>query len=901
MSTPNPKFNSIVLLQAFNNYFNRKIKYSNDVSTIINDYAFQAFTDINFNPNDDVSTEIVFNFDKISIDPDYVLVCENCEEPEDDNPDIVSHWFVLESSRLRNGQYRLKLRRDVIADHFDKIRVAPIFVQKAWLKESDPFIFNSEGMNFNQKKIGELLLKDDSKSPWLVAYIARGQVGTISVQNNSAVNDYLQISDIANATGISQATLTAMINTDGQPTQTKGVYTNNKLSFIYTMLQTTPPVLLSHARWILTTNDSLQFLRSEEGTKTYGSSSNVACYASTGIYDYNSMKTTAQKLVVKLNDDLSNIKSSLSSAVSEEIITDYQINLLNASISGKVILYGGKYYTASVARVGNIGSTYLDFSVATYPSIATAFSTSATGVAYRSQGVIRFSYSRQNIAIMLTQVQAGVSTLVLSASRNVLENKEYDMLCMPYNDLEIATNATSTQSETSRIYGSDYWRTDGTYYYYRKTFTPTIPIGSIIQDVVAPNAYNISNTQTTYTLVFRSVIPYLDTDYVNIATTITTLLPAEKSQGDVCRRIASQIGRQLGAECYDVQLLPYCPLTDKVYQNGIDISGMTADKDYSYIMDSSSNIVGICFYCKYDSFQVYINEQINTQEESLKIENECNSYRLVSPNYQGTFDFSVAKNGGSVPSFNAFCTYKPYTPYIKVAPFFMNLYGAEYGDNRGLICGGDFSITRVDEAWVNYQLNNKNYQNIFNRDIQNLDFNQSIEMRLQVLGASVGVLSDSMKGASTGFNLSGGSPYGAIAGGIVGGMASAVGGIIDTNILAQQQREARSMAIDKYNYSLGNIKALPYTITKVGAFDINSKIFPFVEFYSCTEEEKEALKSKLQYESMTTMRIGTIDEFITPEEHYFKGELIRLEDLSAETHLVMAIYEELLKGVYIYE
>ena len=104
------------------------------------------------------------------------------------------------------------------------------------------------------------------------------------------------------------------------------------------------------------------------------------------------------------------------------------------------------------------------------------------------------------------------------------------------------------------------------------------------------------------------------------------------------------------------------------------------------------------------------------------------------------------------------------------------------------------------------------------------------------------------------------------------------------------------------NLSLGNIKALPYTLTKVGTFDINSKIFPFIEYYSCTDEEREMFINKIYYESMTVGKIDNLANYIHSSEEelrYFKGELIRISDLPAENHIFEAIYNELLKGVYI--
>lgn len=892
----NPKFNSVVLLENFNNYFNRKIKLLSNINDYIDNYGYDAFIETNFNPNDDVSAEIVFNFDKINIDPDYLVVCENCESVEDVEPEIVSRWFVLESTRTRNGQYHLKLRRDVIADYFNELRTAPIFVQKAWVKESDPFIFNSEGMNFNQIKVGERLLKDQTQSPWIVAYITRGTSKQIDIPLNENISSYITIADISNATGISQATLTAMLNTDGSLSQTHNVYSNGKLRFSAKNDPNPNPQQQNGFNIVLACNDNFDFKK--ESKIQFGQSTDFVYSTSNLRWDiFNSKIDEAlANLINNLNNRKSLILSDLSTLVNEEIIYPQQLVAFNEVVSQRLLYYNGQYHYIDIVPVGNKMNSQATTNWGTYGNIRDAFTSSLVSDVSLGTGNIKYNFTRQAYAIQLTAISYNVASITLSSSRNPLLNREYDMVCMPYNDMPLYATAQN-RTENFTISESDWDRSDQLFRYYSKRFTYLNDVGSVICE----GAYRIDIDGGEVIINFRRGIDNPITTPISYTATIELLETlSARSQGDVCRRLGAQLGLALGQNCYDVQLLPYCPLTQSVYKNGVILDNLVQSKDFDYVYDSNSDVVGVVFYCTYDSFQVNINERIETEEESLKIENECHSYRLVSPNYQGIFDFSVAKNGGSVPSFTAFCTYKPYTPYIKVAPFFMNLYGAEYGDNRGLICGGDFSISRVDDAWVQYQLNNKNYQNIFNRDIQNLDFQQSIEMRLQVLGASVGAITGAGQGASTGF-LASGSPYGAIAGAVLGGSASAVGGIIDTNILAQQQREARNYAIDKYNYQLGNIKALPHTLTKVSAWDINSKIFPFVEFYSCTDEEKEALKLKLQYESMTTMRIGTINEFITSEEHYFKGELIRCEDIASETHLIMAIYEELLKGVYIYE
>lgn len=83
---------------------------------------------------------------------------------------------------------------------------------------------------------------------------------------------------------------------------------------------------------------------------------------------------------------------------------------------------------------------------------------------------------------------------------------------------------------------------------------------------------------------------------------------------------------------------------------------------------------------------------------SMKVSNECDKYRLCSPNWSNFFDFSLAKNGGTVMSFNVDCSYKPFSPYIHINPDFKGLYGRDFNDARGLICGGEFSLPQVTSA-----------------------------------------------------------------------------------------------------------------------------------------------------------------------------------------------------------
>ena len=102
-----------------------------------------------------------------------------------------------------------------------------------------------------------------------------------------------------------------------------------------------------------------------------------------------------------------------------------------------------------------------------------------------------------------------------------------------------------------------------------------------------------------------------------------------------------------------------------------------------------------------------------------------------------------------------------------------------------------------------------------------------------------------------------------------------------------------------YGYNLGNIQALPTSLTKTSAFTYNNKIFPILEYYTCTDQEKQALRDKIKYNGMTVMRIGTIAEFIpNAVKQYIKGRIIRLEGIEEDYHFLKAISEEIFKGAF---
>jgi hypothetical protein len=349
---------------------------------------------------------------------------------------------------------------------------------------------------------------------------------------------------------------------------------------------------------------------------------------------------------------------------------------------------------------------------------------------------------------------------------------------------------------------------------------------------------------------------------------------------------------------YDLQLLPYFPLQNLIKADGtIDVGSDT--KAYSLIKKGEEN-VGIILNASTSSFTFNINQAIYA--DNYKIAAECELWRLCSPNFNGQFEFNVAKNG-DVRYFNVDCTYKPYNPYIHVNPAFSRLYGQDFNDARGLICGGDFSLALANDAWATFERQNKNYQNIFDRDIQNMDYKRKFERAENILGAVTGSLGGTVGGAIAGASF---GPVGAIAGGAIGGVASAVGGAADVVHSDLLYKEGKSYKTDMYNFQLGNVKALPTSLSRTSAYTFNNKVFPLIEYYSSTEEEKRAIAQKIAYNSMNVNRIGTIKEFVLnswwyediKSKGFIQGYFIFLDKISDDYNLAVELNDEVKRGVY---
>lgn len=350
---------------------------------------------------------------------------------------------------------------------------------------------------------------------------------------------------------------------------------------------------------------------------------------------------------------------------------------------------------------------------------------------------------------------------------------------------------------------------------------------------------------------------------------------------------------------FDMQLLPYCPVQDLIMENGV--IQVQDTKQYSLIQQGDT-VHGVIFNVSKGNFSFDLTEyQIAEGATAIekKVNNECDKWRLTSPNYSNYFDFSVEKNGG-VNFFNVDCFYKPFSPYIHVNPSFSGLYGQDFNDPRGLVCGGDFSLTQINDAWVSYELQNKNYQATFDRQIQNMEVQHSVAREQETWSMIAGVAQSAVTGGGAGMLLGLGGPASIGIGAATGGLSLAAG-LRDLRLNNMLRNEALDYSRDQFGYQLGNVQALPTTLAKITAINENNKIFPILEYYTATEQEKEALRKKIQYNGMTVMAISTINDFLQEStgEQYIKGQLIRIEgEFYEDYHIAKRIAYELNNGIY---
>lgn len=786
---------------TYNNYYNRIVKRENTLDEYLEKSTHSdSWTNQNFIVNDGVSTEhIVNNTEADMARYDYLVVTPN------DSDEIVSRWFVIDSVKNRLNQYIISLKRDTIAENYDKILTSDMFIEKGTVSQDNDLIFNSENMSFSQIKTSETLLKDKTGTPWIVGYCASYD-GEGHVPDLSGTTVESTVADI----NMSDTNMTQWEYYDFV-TRPRTVLTRVQAMYLYwhyifenREYITYNNLLYSNSQYV--TSDTTDY----DGRKGYFvAASYVSAAQNTQFYTWFNF------------DELAKQYASYKGY--------YQVDPADLEIlDGKTIMFKDGIYKIRV----NTGSKYESTEAV---NDSGSFYNYLTGIAQEKwkqqvgmdvsthnnpMYAVRYNHAQYSINLTPAPVDRAGINYSIPITRAKLSDAPYDMFAIPFNDV-IVTNGSSS----------------------------------------------------------------FDAD------------------GSVSFSIAMDIARKFSGAgvLYDIQLLPYCPVYNAMTGGSgeINITELEENSDYTYITDNETDIkISIILFPRNSSFNTTIKLSKPVVIEDYKVESETDVYRLCSPNYSGVFEFNAAKNGG-ISYFNVNCTYIPFNPYIRVAPNFGRLYKQDFNDNRGLLCGGDFSLPIVSDAWETYQLQNKNYQASFDRQISNMEVNNSVQRERELWSMGTGIVTAGIQGATSGALIGGG--VGAAIGGILGAATSAIGGSQDLRLNDKLRNESIDYTKDQFGYQLGNIKALPIALSKTTAYTINNKIFPFLEYYTCSEDEKNALKNKLKYNGMTIMVVGKLQDYIDQgKQQYVKGQLIRFDtsERDMDFHEVNDLANELNKGVF---
>ena len=788
-----------VLLSGYNNYYNRIYKRENTIQEYIDASSeYVIFQDgMNFEYRDGVNTDKLFNTGAFTGEPNYLLLKENANDTVPS-----SRWFVTDWEMVRGNQYKAILRRDLLADNYDAIMASPCFIEKGYVGPEDSAIFNKENITVNQIKTRETLLKDDSKTAWIVGYIA---------QDHPALSD-------------KQFTLDPDVDMVITGNFSDWEYANWCDGLPHTTIDESN--VDNIVRYVLRATKIREFKFNASSHSSFDSAANDAWnISSTG-------SKTAQQVLddyigsdwfanIDWNTVISKIYLDNSSYANSTVMST-----LNSLIGKRVQFADGVYEfrisntsQQSVWKYWDNGNLYNYLYSIVLPEIQ-SFGGTISSVVTRYPVAYLLSLTNFIVTAQKLENVQGVYKYNLPQTTRKLEDAPYKMFCMPY--------------------------------------------------YTGSGRYTFSLDGSTYI--------YIDKD--------------------IQMGWAMSLAKELGDSLYDLQVLPYCPLSNwrgRANSSGIWSVDKTVDKDYIELKGSDNSVYGYCSFCSVSSKEQFLS-QYSIEIMDYKLENQCDMYRLCSPNYASVFEFNAARNGG-VEGYNVRYTYKPYQPFINVAPKFNRLYGKDFKDNRGLILSGDFSLPIVKDAWINYQLQNKNYQLAFDRQIENMDVNYGWQRSQGIANVAVGTIQGGTTGVMAGGMM--GGVGGAVAGGVVGTVGSLATGIADLEMQKALHNEAIDYAKDNFGFQLGNIQALPNTLNKVSSIVANSKLFPFVEYYTCTEEEKQAFDNKIKYNGMTIGRIGHILDFKHPDaQTYVKGQIIRLEG-EFDTHEANEIANEFMKGWYI--
>lgn len=831
---PEPLMDTVYFYK-FNNYYNRIIKRYDTVAEYGDPMATQD--KCNFVHGDGITTSFTFNKGTFIFDtPDYCVV--------KDYNDKISRWFVINSFKSRNGQDILTLRRDLIADFYsDVLKHSPCLIRKGYINQEAQnwnFLFNDEGVRYNKIKKQEISIKDSSNCSYIVGFISNSAFpSSTTVTGTIKDDDYDYYYSDINAFPYK-----AYVEGAGNNhTDSARIARNNNFEGrVYYGLRYSIKRSIAAQYW------NAEFFINNYGIyKPSGANSIYSQTYTTGIY-YDGAAGLDNDVQIKVDADVDGVGAATAdrnlalNKFSNLYQNEVNINYYKIKDNAKVVLQlQESRYNDLMAFNGKkikLGSTIYNCSIE------------------KDSPVWREVNSNNFPSSAWTDIADGFNRYMPTATQ--------------------LQNSVNANQELSYISSNDEFKTDEirviceTEQTYLRLTEASVDITTTV-DTPSNRTHLREQPFDMFMLINDDNISYKvgTNNYV--------------SSHEVNMNIAQAIGQAAGSGGYDIQIVPFNPIPDTILADGT-INFL--NYDVHAINDSNNNVVGHYVLCSSADLKFKLEkDELKFNPTDFKKDFNTRQYRICSPNQETVFEFSPAMNDG-IDTWEITANYRPFASYIKIQPTWGGLYGSpEYEgktDMRGLVYNSTLCVTQLNDAWSNYVSNNKNYQQLFDNQINTLTKQQNIELKAME--------------ETLGFKSYTGMPLSSV--------LRVIGGYKDIDM----QRELNNVALSKmetdFKYQMDNIQSMPTTIKKLTNINGDTRYHPFIEIYECSDSEMTSFENKIRWTSQTIMTTGFIWDYLElNNETFVQADLIRLDlsrsEETANNQVAIEIANELEKGIYV--
>ena len=795
-------------LFKWNNYRNKIIKGRPQISDGTPYTDSKGGSLLKFNPNDGIDAECVLNLNYNNFEYNYILEVES-------GTNFTRSWFIKEPIRLSENQVKLILVRDIVSDYLHDTLNTDLVINRGKCLLSDSAIYNTEGFELNQIKKSEILLKDETKTAWIIGYVPLG------VQIPAGETEFGTLQEISTATTVSSESALPFFSDDKQIAVLQNFY--------------------------MTANIDVVLFYGGHEYNTYCIAGTTYNYYDVLTYQSANTYKNIGKYIQQANenDTFNNLSRNLKATTNSDALAEFvfhktfdtnqRYNLFKQSDIAK---YNGKiYYFTNSSK-------------------------------YYKVNIVRYEISPGVTNVNTNQTAYGFNSDI---NQKIFELVAYDQSSVPISNIGAYDN--------TKTYGD--WGISIDLYKYE------------LEEIKQSATYHIDPNQFNNDNVKVEKQPYKMFAFPVDAGKCAFYYEDENNQNHLLLNDPAIVDAFLSyftkdnGRILDIQLVPFFPQPELIdFATNQPFINCVKNPRID-IYNSNNDIVSTGIWITTDTFSNFID--VFKEVENFKVENESDFYRLCSPHYEAQFEFKITQTNG-IRGIKVEGTYKPYQPYLHLVPYFgqNSLYGDNFPDARGLVTSGGYSLPISSEQWATFARTNSTYQLVFDRQIQNLEVKHKVQFAKEMLGLGGSAL-------GLGMSVSSGNPLGTV--GSTAGLIGSLGASYINSMYARP--EEKKYQQDIFNYTIQNIKAQPETLTKVTALDVNNRLFPVLEYYSCTDGEKEYLEKYFYYNSYRIGRIGKIKDYIDPNQDYtyIQAEILRMETV-IEAHELDYLNEVLKMGVY---